>query len=220
MKVLKKNNEHHRIIKNFVSKKFIIAVLLLVGVNTFAQKNISNKKTISVSSNIKFKKEVKAYRVKLIMGLDQMGYGNTECNTLDELKKKYFYKLKENSIDPEKLEEKKIEYLSMYYQRKGTVYYYEASSEEEVSKLLSVKVNGVTNNGLEYKIVIDDGIYDGLIAKALKQAEAKAKRIANKANKKVGEIAMISDNSYGLEDWVYYSPKDEYIRINVVFELL
>jgi len=201
-------------------RKLIIAVLLLIAGNTIAQESTSTKNTISVSSNVKFTKEVKAYRVKLIMGLDQMGYGNNECNTLDELKKKYFDKLKEKGIDPTKLEEKKIEYLSMYYQREGTVYYYEATTEEEVSKILSAKVNGVTNNGLEYKTEMDDALYDSLIEKAIKQAKDKANRIAKKANKKVGEIAMISDNSYGHEDWVYYSPKDEYVRINVVFELL
>ncbi len=201
-------------------RKLIIAVLLLIGANTFAQENTSTKNTISVSSNVKFKKEVKAYRVKLVMGLDQMGYGNTECNTLEELKKKYFDKLKEKGIDPTKLEEKKIEYLSMYYQREGTIYYYEASTEEEVSKVLSARVNGVTNNGLEYKMEIDDAAYDSLVEKAIKQAKSKANRIAKIANKKVGEIATISDNSYGHEDWVYYSPKDEYVRINVVFELL
>ena len=198
-------------------RKLIIAVFLLIVANTFAQDQASTKNTISVSSNVKFKKEVKAFRIKLIMGLDQMGYGNNECNTLDELKKKYFDKLKEKGIDPNKLEEKKIEYLSMYYQREGTVYYYEASTEEEVSKVLSARVNGITNNGLEYKMQLDDATYDNLIEKAIIQAKDKAKRIATKANKKVGEIAMISDNSYGLEDWVYYSPKDEYLRINVVF---
>ncbi|QCX38726.1 DUF541 domain-containing protein [Aureibaculum algae] len=201
-------------------RKLIIAVLLLIVANTFAQDQASTKNTISVSSNVRFKKEVKAFRIKLIMGLDQMGYGNNECNTLDELKKKYFDKLKEKGIDPNKLEEKKIEYLSMYYQREGTVYYYEASTEEEVSKVLSARINGITNNGLEYKMQLDDATYDNLIEKAIIQAKDKAKRIATKANKKVGEIAMISDNSYGLEDWVYYSPKDEYLRINVVFELL
>ncbi|WP_117880562.1 SIMPL domain-containing protein [Aureibaculum luteum] len=201
-------------------RKLIIAVLLLIVANTFAQDQASTKNTISVSSNVKFKKEVKAFRIKLIMGLDQMGYGNNECNTLDELKKKYFDKLKEKGIDPNKLEEKKIEYLSMYYQREGTVYYYEASTEEEVSKVLSARVNGITNNGLEYKMQLDDATYDSLIERAIIQAKDKAKRIATKANKKVGEIAMISDNSYGFEDWVYYSPKDEYLRINVVFELL
>ena len=192
-------------------RKLISAVFLLIVANTFAQDQASTKNTISVSSNVKFKKEVKAFRIKLIMGLDQMGYGNNECNTLDELKKKYFDKLKEKGIDPNKLEEKKIEYLSMYYQREGTVYYYEASTEEEVSKVLSARVNGITNNGLEYKMQLDDATYDNLIEKAIIQAKDKAKRIATKANKKVGEIAMISDNSYGLEDWVYYSPKDEYL---------
>ncbi|MDY7394291.1 SIMPL domain-containing protein [Aureibaculum sp. 2210JD6-5] len=201
-------------------RKLIIAVLLLIAANTFAQGNSSTKNTISVSSSVKFKKEVKAYKVKLIMGLDQMGYGNTECNTLDELKEKYFDKLKEKGIDPNKLKEQKIEYLSMYYQREGTVYYYEATTEEEVQKVLSARVNGVTNNGLEYRMELDDALYDNLIEKALEQAEDKANRIAKKANRKVGKIAMISDNSYTYEDWVYYSPKDEYLRINVVFELL
>ena len=201
-------------------KKLIIAVLLLIAANTIAQEKSSTKNTISVSSNVKFKKDVKAFRVKLIMGLDQMGYGNNECKTLDELKKKYFDKLKENGIDHTKLVEKKIEYLSMYYQREGTVYYYEANTEEEVSKILNTRVNGVTSNGLEYKTEIDDAVYDNLIEKAIEQAKNKAKRIAKKANKKVGEIAIISDNTYGLEDWVHYSPRDEYIRINVVFELL
>jgi len=133
-------------------RKLIIAVLLLIGANTFAQENKDNRNTISVSSNVKFKKEVKAYRVKLIMGLDQMGYGNNECKTLDELKKKYFDKLKEKGIDANKLKESKVEYLSMYYQREGTVYYYEATTIEEVTKILGVRVNGVTNNGLEYKM--------------------------------------------------------------------
>ncbi len=201
-------------------KKLIIAVLLLIAANTFAQEKTSSKNTISVSSNVKFKKEVKGYRVKLILGLDQMGYGNNECNSLEELKKKYFDKLKEKGIDPAQLEEKKIEYLSMYYQREGTVYYYEAATEEEVTKILSTKVNGVTSNGLEYKVEIDNDVYDSLIEKAIHQAKDKANRIAKKVNKKVGEIAMISDNTYGHDDWVYYSPKDEYIRINVVFELL
>ncbi|MET2984611.1 SIMPL domain-containing protein [Aureibaculum conchae] len=201
-------------------RKLIIAVLILIAANTFAQENTSTKNTISVSSNVKFKKEVKAYRVKLVMGLDQMGYGNNECNTLDELKEKYFAKLKEKGIDPTKLEEQKIEYLSMYYQREGTVYYYEASTEEEVQKVLSARVNGITNNGLEYKMELEDTIYDSLIEKAIEQAKDKAERIAKKANRKVGKIAMISDNSYGNDGWAYYSPKDEYIRINVVFELL
>lgn len=201
-------------------KKLIIAVILLIAANTFAQENTSTKNTISVTGNVKYKKEIKAYRVKLIMGLDQMGYGNNECKTLDELKEKYFGKLKEKGIDPNKLEEKKVEYLSMHYQREGTVYYYETTTEEEVSKLLSVRMLGVTSNGLEYKMELDDAVYDTLIEKALSQAEDKAKRIAKKANKKVGKIAMISDNSYGHDDWVYYSPKDEYLRLLVVFELL
>ena len=201
-------------------RKLFIAVLLLIVANTFAQDNSKTKNTISVSSDVQYKKEVKAYRVKLILGLDQMGYGNNECNTLDELKKKYFDKLKEKGIDPTKLEEKKIEYLSMYYQREGTVYYYVATTEDEVAKVLSAKINGLTNNGLEYKSKMDDDVYNSLVDKALKKAKAKANKIAKIANKKVGEITTISDNSYVNDDWVYYSPKDEYFRINVVFELL
>jgi len=201
-------------------KILIIAfALLLTGVTT-AQNIAEIHNTIEVNSSVNVDKEVIGYRVKIILSLDQLGYGVSDCNSFEELKERYFKKLKEKGIDTDKFKESKIEYLTMYFQKDGTVYNFETKSKEDISKVLSTRINGVSTNSFEYQIDIDNIEYDVLYEEALQKATDKAKKIALKSKRKIGKIAKVTDNSSYYKNWVYYNPQDEFLQFTITFEML
>ncbi|HBK71893.1 MAG TPA: hypothetical protein DDZ39_09610 [Flavobacteriaceae bacterium] len=201
-------------------RNLIVTVVVLMTLTITAQENYKLQNTIEINTSVDFKREIISYRAKIIISLDQISYGNSECNTFEDLKQRYFTKLEAKGIDTNKFKENKLEYLGMYYQKEGTIYTYETSSKEEISKMMSVRINGVTNSSLEYQLRLDDQVYDKLLEEALVKAKNKANRIALQTNRKIGKIVRIEDGSSDGVSRVYYAPQSEVLHFSITFEML
>ncbi|MGI9544434.1 MAG: SIMPL domain-containing protein [Cyclobacteriaceae bacterium] len=200
---------------------FIVAIIFS---NLLVQAQNSNpmENVIEVISSIKIKKSVSRYRTRITLSLDQLYYTDSDCKTIEELTEKYFDKLKSNGIDPRKLVESKIDFLSSGYQKDGTIFDFETSSEEEIMNVLKARVPGVLPSYIEYQLTFDDSTYDEIVSQSLEAAKLKASRIAKANDQGLGRIISISDNTPTPTVWssTHDHRYDEYFQLKVVFEML
>lgn len=196
---------------------FALAALLAISVK--AQLSDKKQKTVTVSGSAVIKRELVAYKTKVTLNMDQAYYANPECKTLDELKAMYLEKVQKNGLDTAKFKENKLEFMTYGYQKDGTVLNYETTTQEDIEKLSSVKIAGVTYS-YSFKFEITETERKAFLTTALKEAEKNARRVCEASGQTIGEIINISESSPMLGIWKnYHQDYPEYTTVSVTYEL-
>ena len=200
-------------------KKLIIATFLLCSFLGKAQEKEVKENTVTVSGRTLVERTITLYKAKITLNMEQLYYSDPSTKTLDNLKKKYFQALKENTINPEEFKEKEIEFLTYGYQGEGTIYEFETTSEIAIKNIAQTKMPGVTIQ-YQFKAEIKPEQHIKILEASLADARENAKRVCKVANKELGEVIAISDSALQQTTWnTYHSAYEEYNTINVTYKM-
>lgn len=181
--------------------------------------NAQKDNTISVVGTALTERETTEYRIKATLNMDQVYYSDPQCRSLEEFKAKYFKALEEEGIDPSIFQEEKMEFLTLGYQKEGTVLKFETTSKKMAEKLMGIKMNGVTLQ-YQFKAVLTDEKRNELRKKALADARTNAEQLCKISGGTLGDIISISESTPRPEIWnTYYESYDELLSLNVSFQL-
>jgi hypothetical protein len=151
--------------------------------------------------------------------MDQVYYSDPQCRSLEEFKEKYFKTLREDGFDPKAFTEQKMEFLTLGYQKEGTVLKFETTSKEMAEKLMRIKMNGVTLQ-YQFKAVLTAEKRNELRKKALADARANAAQLCKISGGNLGDITSISESAPRPEVWSsYYDSYEELLSLSVSFQL-
>lgn len=196
-------------------KKVVSILILLIGIMTNAQEN----RTVSATGSAIIKRETTEYRIKATLNMDQVYYSDPQCRSLEEFKEKYFKTLREDGFDPKAFTEQKMEFLTLGYQKEGTVLKFETTSKEMAEKLMRIKMNGVTLQ-YQFKAVLTAEKRNELRKKALADAKANAAQLCKISGGTLGDITSISESAPRPEVWSsYYDSYEELLSLSVSFQL-
>ena len=196
-------------------KKVVSILILLIGIMTNAQEN----RTVSATGSAIIKRETTEYRIKATLNMDQVYYSDPQCRSLEEFKEKYFKTLREDGFDPKVFTEQKMEFLTLGYQKEGTVLKFETTSKEMAEKLMRIKMNGVTLQ-YQFKAVLTAEKRNELRKKALADARANAAQLCKISGGTLGDITSISESAPRPEVWSsYYDSYEELLSLSVSFQL-
>jgi hypothetical protein len=196
-------------------KKVIAILILFIGIMTNAQE----KRTVTSTGSAIIKRETTHYRIKATLNMDQAYYSDPQCKSLEEFKEKYFNALRENGFDPKAFEESKMEFLTLGYQKEGTILKFETTSKEMAEILMSVRMNGITLQ-YQFKSVLSPEKRNELRTKALADARANAEQLCEISGGTLGAIMNISESAPRPELWSsYYDSYEELLTLSVSFQL-
>lgn len=151
------------------------------------------------------------------------GYSHMEDMSLEKVIENYKDRLSGQNIDFNSFTENKFMYMySASYETNKTVYYtYKTSSESDFTKVINIKMLGLTTSNVEINLekLSSEKMAD-LSIKAIENAREKAKKIAKKLNKKIGEILTIKNETYNTVSLNYYGNDIKSYSVVVNFELL
>ncbi len=151
--------------------------------------------------------------------MDQVYYSDPQCKSLEEFKEKYFKTLREEGFNPDDFEESKMEFLTMGYQKEGTVLKFKTADNALAEKLLTLKMNGVTMQ-YQFKAVLTAEKRNELRKKALADARANAVQLCKISGGTLGDITSISESAPRPEVWSsYYDSYEELLSLSISFEL-
>ena len=202
----------HILIAIFIVFNFTASFSQETNSITVIGETINNlKKDKSYSAHIQFKE------------LKSDGYSTIEDKSLEKVINEYKARLEQNNLSFNNFTENKVLYFySSYAETNKTSYYtFKTNSEQELSRLLSVKILGVTLQNVEInsdKLSSDEA--SELSVKAIENAREKATKIAKKLNKKVGEITEIDDPNLNAVSVNYYNNDNNTYSVRVKFNLL
>ncbi|MDH7446254.1 SIMPL domain-containing protein [Aquimarina sp. 2201CG14-23] len=149
-------------------------------------------------------------------------YQNIKPQNLEELKKEYASMLSKIGVDFSQFQENALYRVTSGQYNTTTYYYYTANSIEEVQKIISLRMKGVTSTWVD--IVSKEKTTMEIAAlnkKAIENAKDKANAIAKNIDKKIGEILNIEDVNY--QQHLYYPSKPTeslkyYIKVTFLLE--
>lgn len=201
-------------------KKAILSfAIMMASIGLFAQNNYQNN--ISVNGLHKYQISPE-YTAKMIVSMNNVYY-DTQTVTLSEIKSGYQDKLAKIGIGKDRIQEDKLHYSLMGYDKEGTVFIFKTKSLKEMQQFLAVKAIGVSKSDTMLNVELTDEQMASYAKVAFENAKKKAEGIAQKIGRKIGKAIYISDtNNAKIQESLYYgSPinsKDYYL--NVSFELL
>lgn len=199
-------------------KKIITGLsILLITMNAFAQK-LENNITVNGYHNYSIAPE---YSSKMIVSMTNVYY-DSQTMSLSEIRSGYLDKLAKIGISSESLEEDKLHYALLGYEKEGTVLIFKSSSLEETRKFLSVKSIGISRSDITQEVELTETQMADYANAAFDDAKSKATAIASKIGRTLGKAIYISDtNSKKLSESLYYgnyeAKRDYYISVS--FEL-
>ncbi|MBS9462640.1 SIMPL domain-containing protein [Flagellimonas sp. 389] len=200
-------------------KKIILIVMVLITLVVRSQNSTDQRNTVSVSGRALVDNASKSYKAKVVLNMDQVRYSNPDCKTLEELKEKFFEKLKANGFELTSFRENKMEFIAYGYQSDGTVFDFETSDFEKVMALTKVRMTGVTTT-FQYKSTVSEAMHKSLIKTAVEDAKKNATLVCNVINKKLGGIVSISESFLNNGIWYsYYNGNKDYLTVQVVYEI-
>ena len=203
-------------------KKLIYLVVLLFTIPLISQE--CNHSIVVIGET---KKTVVDDSYNILISLQQImvyeGQGEVEATSLDLVRKNYIKKLEEVGIDFSRFRRNTYYEFAMSYSqnRESESYYLKTSNQEEVRKIIRLKSAGmsISNIEVETKELTDKQLVE-LSVKAIDNAKDKAKAIAKKMNKTLGEIISISDqNTSGQYIQSYGASTMQPHSVTVSFEL-
>lgn len=188
-----------------------------------------NKQTVDhISTNGIYNYEQKPeYRVKAILGLDNLSYEDAEKFSLQDIKDMFMSKLVDNGIvgtDVCVITEDPFEFALMNYNREGTVLYCKTTSLKIVEKILSVKSEGVFKQDTSWAPKLSTAEMTQYFYHAFEDAKTRAEAIAKSIGRTIGRALSIEDYNVreGYREMLYTSDilaKKEY-HIKVSFEMI
>lgn len=199
-------------------KKVVLSIVItLATMSTFAQNN-KNNITVNGVYNYDITPE---YSSKMIVSLTNVYY-DVQAVTMAEVKSGYLAKLAKIGINSDRLEEDKLHYALMGYEKEGTIFVFKTKSLEEMQKFLSVKALGVSRSDTTLETQLTQEEISDYSKAAFDNAKSKAMAIASKLGRKIGKAIYISDtNPSKISESMYYGntkeKRDYYISVS--FEL-
>ena len=199
-------------------KKIVLSIVItLATMSTFAQNN-KNNITVNGVYNYDITPE---YSSKMIVSLTNVYY-DVQAVTMAEVKSGYLAKLAKIGINSDRLEEDKLHYALMGYEKEGTIFVFKTKSLEEMQKFLSVKALGVSRSDTTLETQLTQEQISDYSKAAFDKAKSKAMAIASKLGRKIGKAIYISDtNPSKISESMYYGntkeKRDYYISVS--FEL-
>lgn len=199
-------------------KKLATTVLLFIAIIANAQQQESPR-TANVTGSAVIERETTEYRIKVTLNMDQVYYSDPQCKTLEEFKDKYYTALTKEGFDPSTFVEKKMEFMTLGYQKEGTILQFDSSSKELAEKLMKVRMNGISFQ-FSTKNTLTSKMRDLLRKEALADARANAEQLCKIAGTSLGEIVYISENTPRTDIWKsYYDSYEEFLSITVSYKM-
>ncbi|MFB9052149.1 SIMPL domain-containing protein [Formosa undariae] len=204
-------------------KNIIYLMVLMFALPSIAQ---DNKNTISVIGETEKQALDDSYII--LITLQQVmvyeGQGEVEATSLDVVKENYIKKAAEAGIDFNKFKRNTYyEFAISYSQnRESASYYLKTSDKAEVRKIMLLKSAGmsITNIDIETNKLTEQELVE-LSVKAIANAKERAKAMAKKMNKTIGEIVSISDTNTSKQYVLDYGTSGTQTHsVSVSFELL
>nr|WP_298996787.1 hypothetical protein [uncultured Allomuricauda sp.] len=201
-------------------KKLLYIFSMLCVFSIAAQDDEGLSKTITVNGHVEVPREIKGYRIKATLSMDQVYYSEPTITSLEQLKNKYFKALQEAGFDSSKFSENTQEFLALGYQKEGTILEYETTSKEELRLLSKVKMTGITL-AYQFKSVLNPSLREGLLDTVLENAKDNAYRICKAVGTKPGDIVKIIGDHPKAETWVTYlgNSYPEYWTLSVTYRM-
>ncbi|WP_158847783.1 SIMPL domain-containing protein [Algibacter sp. L1A34] len=203
-------------------RKFIYLIVLFFTIPVISQES---KNTIVVIGETK--KTVLDDSYTILIALQQImvyeGQGEVEATSLDLVRKNYINKLADSGIDFSRFRRNTYYEFAMSYSqnRESESYYLKTTNKEEVRKIINLKSAGVSISNIEVETtdLTNKQLVD-LSIKAIDNAKQKAKAIAKKLNKTIGDIVSISDQNTNAQYIQNYGASTSQAHsVSVSFEL-
>ncbi|MEM9361577.1 MAG: hypothetical protein AAGA43_03030 [Bacteroidota bacterium] len=201
-------------------KKLLYIFSMLCTLGMTAQDNEGLSKTITVNGHVEVPREIRAYRIKATLSMNQVYYSEPTITNLQQLKNKYFKALQEAGFNSSKFSENTQEFLALGYQKEGTILEYETTSKEELELLSKVRMTGVTL-GYEFKSVLNPKLRNDLLNKVFENAKENASEICKTIGATPGEVIKIVGDHPKTETWVSYLGNNypEYWTLSVTYKM-
>lgn len=199
-------------------KKIILSIaMVLVTMGAIAQ-NYQKNITVNGLHTYSIAPE---YSSKMIVSLNNVYY-DAQTLSLAEVKSGYMNKLAKAGISTDRLEEDKLHYSLLGYEKEGTILVFKSNSLEEMQKFLNVKALGVSRSDTTFDVELTDTQAANYAKAAFENAKSKANAIALKIGRKIGKAIYISDTNTKKISEVLYNGSVKTTRdyyISVSFEL-
>ncbi|MBQ4801526.1 SIMPL domain-containing protein [Aquimarina sp. MMG015] len=201
-------------------KKILIVFILCQGFLNAQQQN-----SISVIGEANKTNEINTYIVNVefreVIGYKNRNNINIKSKTVSELEKEFAAALSKVNINFSRFEEDIMYRISSYDYTNSSFYFYKTTSLDEVKKIISQKIEGVTNTKVDIiaKEMTNEQI-GKLTKEAVDDARKTADQIAINIGKKVGDVIQIENpnNKYKYYNAVAVKEPTKYY-IKVVFSL-
>lgn len=189
--------------------KKIVFIILLTVTSVFSQENT---KTLTIIGEANKQVEVNSYF--LTISLKQIvadGYQQLEPKSLSQVTQMYSDKLKTIGVDFNKFRKNVLYRLyASYSEVKDVSYYnYTTTSEEEMIKIIKLKMNGLAI--VQIEAVAKEKTNEEwvvLTSAAIKDAKVKAQKIAGDLHKKLGTIIKIENSDTRMQYLNMYKPNE------------
>lgn len=202
--------------------KKLLFITFVLYASFFAHSQTENNKYLEVTGEVVYEKIPEKYMAEIVISKDLFYGSDSGTITFEELREQFLKKLEENGIDQNKLVENQLNYLTIGYRYKGTVYKFTTTNKEEFKKFLALKSNGMDfrNRMATYKELSAKESKE-LMQKALKKARLRAKEYAEITNKKIGEILFIKDHNFTntSPENFYYTTNYTNYKVTVAYSL-
>ncbi|WP_103071191.1 SIMPL domain-containing protein [Aquimarina sediminis] len=191
-------------------RKFVFIIIVLLKVTSAISQD--NAKTITIIGEANKQIEVNTY--SLTISLRQIvanGYQQVEPKSLSEVTQIYENKLKAVGIDFNKFRKNVLYKLYASYSEVNDISYYNyiATSEEEITKIIKQKMNGLTI--VQIEAVAKEKTNEQwatLTQAAIEDAKIKAQKIATTLDQKIGEIVKIENSDTRTQYINMYKPDE------------
>lgn len=201
-----------------MKKILLAAIISLAALNSHAQ---SKETTIEVRGVAKIDREIASYLIDFAIAVD---YGETEGRkSFEDLKNAFFAKAKAAGLEESRFKEDKMGYQALQFYREGSLFTFEARSQEELLKAAKLANGGggvisITGTRLKFSQPDDD---EKLFDTAFRNGKEKAAGIAKAMNKKLGAVLTVTDYTQfddGAESNFYFKPLlDQYYYLSIKF---
>ncbi len=189
--------------------KKLVFILFIAITPIIAQEN---NKTLTIVGEANKQVEVSSYF--LTISLKQIvadGYQQLEPKSLSEVQQMYSDKLKAIGVDFGKYNKNILYQLYASYSEVNDVVYYNytSTSEEEITKIINQKMNGLTVIQVEVNPKEKTNKeWANLTLTAIENAKTKAKKAAEGLGKKLGEIIKIENSDTSVQHINIYKPEE------------
>ncbi|MDY8138528.1 hypothetical protein [Aquimarina sp. 2201CG5-10] len=179
----------------------LVFIFLITFTSMFSQGNTD--RTITVIGETNKKVEIGYYHLSIsLKEVVSDGYQQLESKTLSEVIQMYKDRLKTINVDFNAFQKNiPLQLYSSYGEIKDAMCYnYTTTSQEEILNIIKQRMKGLTL--VQVETIAKEKSNDQLAiltTAAIEDAKIKAKKIADKLNKKLGDIIKVENSNAGIE---------------------